>query len=327
MELTEIVVELGKALGFQVATEVAASSSAYVDVVWFDERIQFSSLDIQKPTPQRHPVLPIVGFEIELHTASNAKHVKGSVTNLDNLGASMGIILLGRGNLDDLRKRSSSHKGKSETQLWKLLVQKVSTWVYAESQRRTRIVIMTEEELVEWARNDRVYVDSGALTKPTGIEVDDWENFLAEIRKKNLPASTISVLNEFYDWFRSEDFRHLGAKVKVGRGKKLGAMHFYFAKIPSSVFSVWTDGRLSIDYGGFSGYLDSDRVIEFHQKIKSIEGFRDIPDDYTRYPSMMIAKVLADRPEAMATLKDALGILGNYMRIYNPPFRKRNKNP
>jgi hypothetical protein len=183
---------------------------------------------------------------------------------------------------------------------------------------------MTEEEMIEWARNEGFHVVAGTLTKPTGIEVTDWENFLAEIRKKNLPTSTITVLNEIYDWFRSEDFRNLGAKVKVGQGKKLGAMHFYFAKIPSSVFSVWTDGRLSIDYGGFSGYLDGDRVVEFHHTIKSIEGFRDVPDDYTKYPSKMISQALADQPEAMATLKDALHTLGNFMQIYNPPFRKRN---
>jgi len=327
MNLTDIVVRLGNTLGFQVATEVAASSSAYVDVVWFDERVKFSSLDIEKPKPQRHPVLPVVGFELELHTATNAKHVKGSVTNLDNLGATMGIILLGRGNLDDMRKRASSNKQKTEPQLWKELVRNVSTWVFAESQRKTRIVIMTEEEFLQWARNEGVYFEAGALAEPAGIEVFEWENFLEEVKKKNLPESTISVMSGFHEWFRSGDFRNMGARVKIGHGKKLGALHFYFGKIPSPVFSVWTDGRLTIEYGGFSRYIDIDRVAEFHRKIKTIAGFEDIPDDYTRYPSKIIERVLAERADDMATLKEALLTLGNHMRIYNPPFRKRGIAP
>ena len=51
------------------------------------------------------PVLPVVGFEIERHTGLNAKHVKGSVSNLNNLNAQLGVIVIGRGNIEQLKKK------------------------------------------------------------------------------------------------------------------------------------------------------------------------------------------------------------------------------
>lgn len=39
--ITDILVELGRRLGFRVGTEIQASDSAWVDVVWFDERFDF----------------------------------------------------------------------------------------------------------------------------------------------------------------------------------------------------------------------------------------------------------------------------------------------
>ena len=54
---------------FDVKAEVEASESAWVDVVWFDKRLPIP----EKPFKMRYePVLPVVGFEIELHTGLNA---------------------------------------------------------------------------------------------------------------------------------------------------------------------------------------------------------------------------------------------------------------
>jgi len=149
-DLVSILLKLGSKLGFEVATEVEASKGAWIDVVWFDSRFKPSSLDLPKPSKtRRHPVLPIVGFEIEKSIGS--KQVKGSVTNLDVLSPIMGIIVLGRSNLDMARKKTEKYHHKSDEELWKLLVNKVYKWVYAEAQPKTRIVIMTEDEVLRWA--------------------------------------------------------------------------------------------------------------------------------------------------------------------------------
>ena len=149
-DLESILLKLGRKLGFEVATEVEASEGAWIDVVWFDSRFKSGSLDLPKPSKtRRHPVLPVVGFEIE--GSASSKQIKGSVTNLDILSPIMGIIILGRSNLDAIRKRAEIHRHKSDEELWKLLVNRVYRWVYAEAQPKTRIVIMTEDEALKWA--------------------------------------------------------------------------------------------------------------------------------------------------------------------------------
>lgn len=65
---TENLVKLGKKLGFQVGTEIQASDSAWVDVVWFDDKFDFGPMKGEKWSRVKtwlQPVLPVVGFEIE----------------------------------------------------------------------------------------------------------------------------------------------------------------------------------------------------------------------------------------------------------------------
>lgn len=147
--------DLGNKLGFDVQTDAPASESAYVDVVWYDNRFKFSKPSATQ-TLLRVAKLPIVGFEIELKTGTNAKHIKGSVTNLDNLGASMGIVVLGNDNLDILRKSTQIHQKKDDKELWEWLLQRVKLWVYAEAKPKTRVVIMTENELLDWVKREEI---------------------------------------------------------------------------------------------------------------------------------------------------------------------------
>jgi hypothetical protein len=72
-------------------------------------------MGIKTPKIRHHPVLPIVGFEVERRTGLDAKHVKGSVSNLDNLGALMGVLVIGADNLSNLAKQKA-HAGKTKKQ-------------------------------------------------------------------------------------------------------------------------------------------------------------------------------------------------------------------
>jgi hypothetical protein len=145
--IAQILKELGTHLGFIVKQEVEASESAFVDLVWFDNRF---------PIPPKHFrmryafVLPVIAFEIERNTARNAKHVKGSVSNLTNLGAQLGVIVIGEPNLAALQD-SPAFKGKKRSVVRKSLCDRVYRWVYAEAQPKTRIVVMFEDQLRAWA--------------------------------------------------------------------------------------------------------------------------------------------------------------------------------
>jgi hypothetical protein len=143
--------EIGKKLNFDVRAEVQASESAYVDLVWFDSRLPLPSG--RKNFNMRYsPVLPVVGFEIELHTGLNAKHVKGSVSNLSNLGAQLGVIVIGDSNCAVLKKQPA-HQKKSDEDIRQMLCDRVYRWVYAEAQPKGRIIVMFEAEVAAWSEN------------------------------------------------------------------------------------------------------------------------------------------------------------------------------
>ncbi|MGC1362389.1 MAG: hypothetical protein WA419_00640 [Silvibacterium sp.] len=145
-ELIERLINLGKLLDFDVRTEVEASESAWVDIVWFDKRLPVGD---RIGNMRYAPVLPVVAFEVELHTGLNAKHVKGSVSNLSNLNAELSVIVIGKGNLTDLQSQKA-HKDDPPEKLKQILCDRVYRWVYAEGQPRGRVIVMFEDEVGRW---------------------------------------------------------------------------------------------------------------------------------------------------------------------------------
>lgn len=128
-----------------------------MDLVWFDKRLPLP-ID-KKPFNMRYePFLPVVGIEIELHTALNAKHVKGSVSNLSNLGAQLGIIVIGKDNLDQLRR---THPLDKDKQLKLILRDRVYRWVYAEAQPKVRIAVMFWDQVEAWGERLGVEMANG----------------------------------------------------------------------------------------------------------------------------------------------------------------------
>lgn len=149
---------LGKHLGFQVFSEVEASEAAWIDVVWCDPKFSCAVPLGKKPRLRRAPVLPIAAFEVENKTGLNAKHIKGSVSNLNNAGAQMGVIVIGNESLLLLGKQPAQ-VGKKAAVLEAELLERAYRWVHAEAQPKGRIVIMSERELVEWAQREGVSSD------------------------------------------------------------------------------------------------------------------------------------------------------------------------
>ena len=149
MTVIEVLAAAGTALGFEVRTEVEASESAWIDVVWFDPRLPILAAGRNKPRLRYSPVIPVVGFEVEFKTAHNAKHIKGSVSNLNNLGAQLGIIILGTDNFDQMKKQAQ-YADKSNKDLEPILRKKVSQWVHSEARPQGRIAVMLESEVQPW---------------------------------------------------------------------------------------------------------------------------------------------------------------------------------
>lgn len=147
-DLVNFLFKVGRALGFDVRKEVQASESAWVDLVWFDKKLLIPA-GKKSFNMRRAPVLPVVGFEVEFRTGLDAKHVKGSVSNLSNLNAQLGIIVIGQPNLENMQKKSP-YKDDKELDVKDILRDRVYRWVYAEAQPKCRIIVMFEDEVRDW---------------------------------------------------------------------------------------------------------------------------------------------------------------------------------
>jgi hypothetical protein len=73
------------------------------------------------------------------------------VSNLTNLGAQLGVIVIGKDNVEALLKQPAHSKGTRE-QAQEILRDRVYRWVYAEAQPRSRVIIMFENEVLDWSK-------------------------------------------------------------------------------------------------------------------------------------------------------------------------------
>ena len=151
MSLAKLLIELGGKLGFEARLEVPAADAAWVDVVWFDQRLSPATFGAKTATMRNAPVLPVVAFEIEIATGGNPKHVKGSVSNLNNLGAQLSVVVIGNASVAQLKKRTKAFAAVPEDKVRQILLDRVHRWVFAEAHPVGRCVIMSEEEVVSWA--------------------------------------------------------------------------------------------------------------------------------------------------------------------------------
>jgi len=69
--------------------------------------------------------------------------------NLSNLGAQLGVIVIGQPNLTALGSKDP-WKDKDQQVLKHELLNRAYRWVYAEAQPRVRIIVMFEDEVQKW---------------------------------------------------------------------------------------------------------------------------------------------------------------------------------
>lgn len=91
-----------------------------------------------------------MSFAIELTTALDPKHIKGSVANLGILGVQMGVIVIGDDNISVAQKDARKYTKMSPHKVMQHPVARV-TGTVSEAPQQTRILIMTKSEVREWA--------------------------------------------------------------------------------------------------------------------------------------------------------------------------------
>jgi hypothetical protein len=78
--------------------------------------------------------------------------LKGSIANLNDLGAPMSVIVISEENLAKMRNKGTKWRNAKDEAIWNELIKRTVKWIY-EARPIVRVVVMTEPEVVEWAKS------------------------------------------------------------------------------------------------------------------------------------------------------------------------------
>jgi hypothetical protein len=147
----------------------------------------------------------------------------------------------------------------------------------------------------------------GGGKPPTPKAKGRWNKatFLAAVQ--SLPAEAASTIGNLFAWSEDE-----ADQLWFGQGKASGSYtHKYFAHgAATSVFSVYTDGRLSITFGNLVAHLPQSMVEDFDKAIAAIPSLRPVTGDIHKWPNIRIEEAFVQMPSALDAFKAAVVELG-----------------
>lgn len=119
---------------------------------------------------------------------------------------------------------------------------------------------------------------------------------------KKVDPSAVNIVRDLYDWSSDSADR-----IWFGTGAETGSFTFHFLKEGKtvSVFSVYTNGRLMLNYGWLSKQVEQETMEEFHKRINEIPSFRHIPSDFSKWPSVKVIGALKN-PENLKKFKQVV---------------------
>lgn len=90
-------------------------------------------------------------------------------------------------------------------------------------------------------------------------------------------------------------------------GAETGSFTFHYLKGGKtlSIFTVFTNGKLQLNYGWLSTVIPDHIMRELHTRITQISAFRTVPPDFTKFPTLLLADV-SRSPENIAAFKQAV---------------------
>jgi len=144
----------------------------------------------------------------------------------------------------------------------------------------------------------------GASSKPPETKRKKWteEEFLRVFREKNVEPKVVDIVRELCEWAKN-----VADRVWLGTGIETGSITFHYLKEGKtiSVFTIYTNGRLSLNYGWLSTQIDKETMEEFHKLIHQIPLLEDIPTDFSKWPTIKAADAFTNQ-ESIEKFKEAV---------------------
>ena len=105
------------------------------------------------------------------------------------------------------------------------------------------------------------------------------------VLEENNEDDIVSLVKEMYDWsLRMAD------RVWFGTGRVIGSFTFHYLKNGKtvSVFTIYTNGKLQLNYGWLKNQISKEILEEFHKMIHEIPTLNHIPAEFSKWPSVKV---------------------------------------
>lgn len=153
--------------------------------------------------------------------------------------------------------------------------------------------------------------DLHGSTRPVSVprgERKKWTEklFFQTIRDELVPEIA-EIVSDLYEWSKATADR-----ILFGTGRETGSFTFRYFRHgkPASVFSIYTNGQLWLDYGMLLPKIGQEIISEFHALIHGIPSFGDIPPDFSKWHNIELADAFLNQPNALEQFKAAVEALG-----------------
>nr|MBC7243976.1 hypothetical protein [Chloroflexota bacterium] len=143
---------------------------------------------------------------------------------------------------------------------------------------------------------------------PKGDKSRKWtREEIFEALAGNVEPGIVAIVESLYEW--AED---TADRVWLGTGVETGSFTFHYIKEGKtiSVFTVYTNGRLALNYGMLLLQVGKEVLEEFHRRITEIPTFRHVPAVFSKYPTIRVADGFKGSEE-LEKFKQAVEWLGN----------------
>lgn len=127
------------------------------------------------------------------------------------------------------------------------------------------------------------------------------EEFFEALRASVAP-DTAAIVEDLYEWAEAT-----ADQIWFGTGTETGSFSFHYLRGGKTVpvFTVYTNGRLQLSYGGLSTQISTDAADMFHRRVAVIPAFSRIPADFSKWPTLAITDAFRS-PEDIQTFKRAV---------------------
>jgi hypothetical protein len=130
---------------------------------------------------------------------------------------------------------------------------------------------------------------------PSAVKRKKWsEPEFFEKLQAATDETTAQIVRDLFEWCRNTADR-----VWFGTGVETGSFTFHYLKEGAtvSVFTVYTNGKLMLNYGWLLPHFSQEFVKALHDRVTAIPTFRRIPDDFTKWPSIWIEEAFPSSNE------------------------------